>query len=416
MLRSREALAGLLLSFVLSAPVRGAEREASLADVLGWAETHAPRRELADVRRRLGDAARAGAAPWLPDNPTLELAAGPRLFGSSLDRGLDVTASISLPLALGLQDRRRAAAERTRQRLGAEANAERWTLRREITAAYREGQLARVRLAIAIALVASAEDMLRIVERRRGAGEATAIDARIATGDALVAKQGVSRAREELRLAQLRLCELAGYPPDAPPLPSEALDPVHPPPPVEHAIARAAATNPGAVVARSAIEETRAEVAVADREGWARPAVGVTYAREGAAGGSPASTIVLGTLSVPLPLWQRNQGPRAKARAADDRARAEARLLDRSVAFRVRRAHLALTAAAERLDLHADAIASLTEGLALLRKGFEAGQLPLLDVAVARDRLVQSQAAALAAREDYERARLDLEDVVRGAP
>ncbi len=408
----RGALA--LLCLFVASPARAAQRELSLTEVLRHAEAHAPRRALREARRGLGEAARADAAPWLPENPTLELAVGPRALGGSTDRGLDVVASLSQPIAFGLRDAKGIAARSRERTLAAEADADAWALRRALTLAYREGQLARVAWAAAVERASTAAELAGIAERRRAAGEATAIDARVAAGEGIAARQAVSRAVEALRLAQLALAELGGFAPDAPPLPDAILEPIEAAPSLAIALARAA-EHPDVRARRASIDEARAAVEVADREGRTRPSLGVSYAREGAAGGSPASTIVLGTLSLPLPLAQRNQRARAQARAEERIARAGAGVEATSITFRVRRAHVALEAAAERARLSAETTASLAESLKLLQRGFAAGELPLLDVAVARDRLLASHAAGLAARGDYERARVDLEDAV-GAP
>ena len=56
--------------------------------------------------------------------------------------------------------------------------------------------------------------------------------------------------------------------------------------------------------------------------------------------------------------------------------------------------------------------ASFDESLGLLQRGLEAGELPLLEVSFARQRLLDAQLAALDARADYERAWIELERAV----
>jgi cobalt-zinc-cadmium efflux system outer membrane protein len=177
-----------------------------------------------------------------------------------------------------------------------------------------------------------------------------------------------------------------------------------------------AARGHAALVARrAAVDEAARRVAVAEREAWPVPAFGVQVAREGSAG-SPANTVVLGTLGVPLPLWQQNQGETAHRRVDEAVARAEAAAAERANRVAVLAAHTALVAAAERVALWTDGIvAPLDENLAVLQRGFAAGEFALVDVTVARERFLAAERDALDAIVDYHVARADLEYAV-GAP
>jgi len=112
-------------------------------------------------------------------------------------------------------------------------------------------------------------------------------------------------------------------------------------------------------------------------------------------------------------LWQRNQGERARARVDESVAQTEADATVRIFRARVARAHSDLLAAHERVSLYASGVTpSLEETLSLLRRGFEAGQIPIFNVAVARERILQAQRDALSSHADYYRALVELESAV----
>jgi outer membrane protein TolC len=78
---------------------------------------------------------------------------------------------------------------------------------------------------------------------------------------------------------------------------------------------------------------------------------------------------------------------------------------------RVAEAHARLGNAAERMAVFEQAVAApLEDSLGLLRRGLEAGELPLLDVLSARERLLAARKAELDAHADYYRAWSELED------
>ena len=121
------------------------------------------------------------------------------------------------------------------------------------------------------------------------------------------------------------------------------------------------------------------------------------------------------TLGVTLPLWRRNAGERARARVDENVVRAEERAAERALRSRIAEAHSALDFAARRVALFAAEVRpSLADSLALLQRAFDAGELPLLLVATARERFLRARGDALEAYADYYRALAEL-DFAMGA-
>ena len=119
-------------------------------------------------------------------------------------------------------------------------------------------------------------------------------------------------------------------------------------------------------------------------------------------------------LSVPLPLWNRQQGTEAALRAGAVGAEAEADRLRQDVVRQVHLAHARLTTAEaawaryQRDALPADRARRSTR----LEDGYRNGYLALPEVLVQQDRLVEARAAAIAAWLEVHEARADLIEVV----
>jgi outer membrane protein TolC len=120
---------------------------------------------------------------------------------------------------------------------------------------------------------------------------------------------------------------------------------------------------------------------------------------------------VLGTIGIPLPLWQTNQTERERAQVDEQVAHSELSASTSGLRARIARAHAELQSAAERLRLTTDLVGpALEQSLTLLGRGFDAGEIPLIDVAVVRERFLQNQRDALQAHLDYYQALVELED------
>lgn len=398
----------------VGAPATANEREASLAELLAFADRHAPGVRLASLRRGYGDAARAGDEAPLRENPTLELGVGPRFEGGD-GSDFDFHAALAQPVEVaGERGLRLAADARMAERLEAESAAARGEVRRAVTLAYRDAVLCRERSALAEDLLRFSEELLSVARRRLGAGEATAIDVRVGETDVAQARLAALGAEQALYGARLRLAEASGWSAEAPPRVRAGLEVPQAPPTLAAALRAAAEHHPELRVRRAALAEARARTNLADREGWPAPVLGVEVSREGSAQGA-ASYVVLGTLGVTLPLWQRNAGERARARVDEDVVRAEERASERALRSRIAEAHSALDFAARRVALFAAEVRpSLADSLALLQRAFDAGELPLLLVATARERFLRARGDALEAYADYYRALAEL-DFAMGA-
>jgi cobalt-zinc-cadmium efflux system outer membrane protein len=125
------------------------------------------------------------------------------------------------------------------------------------------------------------------------------------------------------------------------------------------------------------------------------------------------ANIGLLTVAIPIPIWQRNQGERARARADAALARAERQALERALGVQVTRVADAVNAACERVAAYGtEIIPGLERNLELLRRAFELGELDVLQLMVARGRFLDVERDALTAYADYYDAVARLEELV----
>jgi cobalt-zinc-cadmium efflux system outer membrane protein len=385
-----------------------AEHGISFEALLRVAVARAPVLSLAREREMQARRSR-DAVPSQLGNPTLGIQAGPRFERGGDATDYDLGVSLSQPVEVaGERGLRLEAAERHTRRLAAETALTGWELRHELLLAYRTAQVLEELLAVAQRAVAFGEQLVAVAERRRTLGEGSSIEVRIAQADAAEAGREQSVYRQELLTARIRLGELSGFPGEVAPRPSDPIGALPELPSVEPLLAQLSPQHPELSARERAADEALSRVAVATREAAPVPVFGASFVREGSVSGSP-NFVVLGSLSLPLPLFRRSTEERVRAQSEELVARGEIVSGRLRVRARVRRAHAELAGALERVNLLSRAAASFEEGLELLQRGFKAGEIELANVSLARERWFSSLTGALQARLDCERAWTELE-------
>ncbi len=384
----------------------------TLVDALAAARAHNPTLTAA---RAAVDEARAqvqGARVTVPYNPQVFLEGGPRV-GSETTLELDVGAMQRLET--GGQRRYRV---RRAQAGVAVSRARVDELARQV-----EAQVARAfyRLLAAqerLTILAENEELARTVWKlavaREEAGDATQLDvnaARLGLAEATRRTLAERGRRDATRLELARLLGITGAAvSDLSPsaggwpgvvrvagtLPSPAPLPSPGDPRVARLMERAVQTRLALAGFPDALRQTRAEIRLADAEASADVGVGLRYSHDDAGEG------VLASLRVFLPVFQRNQGPRAQARAKRLRLEAQAQSLRAQVQAQVQRALVAYAQAREAARLYDDeVIEAQRESLGLVKKALDAGSTGVAA-------LLSIQRELLAGREGYLSTRLAL--------
>ena len=375
-----------------------------------WALAERASPRLAVARARLGAAiaAVASAAPALPEDPAIELSLGPR--ASSLGAALHGSAAILQPLFLGGErGARRRAARSAVVAAEAAVGAERWALHAELHARYDGALIAAERVRLWGEVEASAQALVRVAARRAGAGEGARLEVALAEVALAEAREGRLAAEEALAALRAGLGQLAGWRGARAPEPvGEAGLPEVPV--LEAVLVAARRDEPELAAAEARVAAARAALEAARREGSWRPAFGVGVEHEAGIGAEPAVWSAEVRVVLPLGAAARTAAPLAEAAGALAIAEAEREARAAEVEGGVAQDHRALVAAVARARRHGEEVVPRLAGLlALVERAYGLGELGLSEALAARERFVQAELGALAAREAALGARAALE-------
>jgi outer membrane protein, heavy metal efflux system len=371
------------------------------ATILAYADEHAPALIVARSRRAVADAVLAEAAPLLPENPQFQFQAGPRLGPGATD--LDLSAMLTQQFSIsGARGARMQASERFRELTEAEIEEVRWLVRCGVHAAYDAALVARERAQLAAQALTFQETTLGVVKRQIVAGQSSPMSERLAEAEVVQARQQALAAEQGYLAARLALAELSGWPVANPPVLEGTLSAPCDVAPLEALLAKAREHLPTFRTSDAAVRAAEARAGAEERRAWPEPTVGVQVSREGSVAREPAATIVQGIVSVPLPVWQRNQGAIARARADAEVAAAQKTSGESVLIAQIARNLSEIATAAARVRSYgAGILPRFDENLRLVRRAFELGEVDLLEVSVARERFFRIQLDALGAQADY---------------
>jgi cobalt-zinc-cadmium efflux system outer membrane protein len=383
--------------------------------VVRHARDNAMKVRVARARLELGDAAVAGAKPLMIDNPQLYIGAGVRVTPQG--RNFELQGTLQQPFEFGGERGLRIkAGKRYRDLLDRELMQVQWEAYAHVHFAFNMALLARARAKTAERTLAFSDRLLDVARRRARAGEISDLRVRVATGELAQARQAKLNADLEYRLACMHLSEMAGWPSGQ--IVTPAGDLIAPLRVRDGAdvIAKLQAEHPALKARGAAVDLGEARVKSAQRDGLPEPWLGVYFGREQEPGINYPSYIALGMLTVPLPLWKRNQANRAQSRADLTVAEQELEALRYALEIGVRRAVDAVNTAAERVRTYAsEVVPRFEENLALLERAFELGEVDILEVFVARENFLRIQNEALEAYRAYYEAVFTLESLL-GSP
>ncbi len=395
---------GLLVSRAVQA---GTTDVLTLEDALAQARAQSPalRTATADITAARGRLTRAGAYP----NPIIagELARHAVPPEENIDRGVSLSQEIEVGGQRGL---RMTAAQHDVERARlALADQE-----RRVAAAVRHAffglAAAQQRHDIARDGMTLAQQLMNVARQRARAGEIADYDANVAQIAFAQAEQGYTQAEAARVDAETRLATLLGTPLDEHfRLGTATHDDVATLPSEDALVERAIAERPDLAALRAERRQHEVEADLAHRRGWVpNPTVRGFYRHE-----QRDETIAGGEISVPLPLWNREQGAEAELRALTSRAASEGDRLTREVRQQV---HVAMArhhaAAAIWKHFVETVLPTVSEAERILVTRTQAGDLSLHDALGERDRLLAVRATAITAWLDWHEAETDLGEAV----
>jgi cobalt-zinc-cadmium efflux system outer membrane protein len=344
-------------------------------------------------------------------NPELGLEAGE--FGGTGDLAGTDSAEVTLSLAQtfpigGDRERRRELAGHRARLAGWDYEAARLEVLTNVTRRYVRALAAQRRLEVAEQQLDLTEAVLETTRKRFEAGAAAEIELIRARVPVAESEVRVRRARRDLDTAHRRLALTWGQRDPRFDTVAGDLDRLHEPPPPA-ALSRLIGQNPRVARWATEISARRAEAALARAEAVPDLAGRVGFKRFNEI---DESALVIG-VSLPLPLFDRNQGEilaakRAGLAAEQGRREAERRLEDQlSEAWtRLADAHDEVRALREL------ALPPATEAFEITRRAFEKGDVPFLSVLDAERTLVRLRSRHVDALADYHVAAADIEGLI----
>ena len=174
------------------------------------------------------------------------------------------------------------------------------------------------------------------------------------------------------------------------------------------------ARRPDRQLAALGIDRAGAEIKLARAEKWEDWTVGFDYSRSVGKFDAPIGTKTdnfLGVgVSIPLPLWNRNQGRISEAQATQQRAKAELDALDLRIATETQTAENQMRRLLDILrQYREDSIKLAEENIALLQKGYADGLVSITAVIQAQQQLTELRQSYLEALADFIRAKTEWE-------
>jgi len=347
------------------------------------------------ARQRIGEARGnlTAASVLLRSNPIASITYGQRDGQDGVPDQNDSEVTISQELEVGGQRRARiaSASAGVEAAEGSAADVER-TILAAVSAAFFDALLAAERLRLAEENSNLVRELLEISAVRVEKGASPPLELNASRIRVALSRGQEEAARSDRTRATVVLLTLVGL--DAG---SEVeLESVIPAaldvPDIGTLLARAR-SRPDILAAQAVVRSAEANVRLADADRVPSPIVGGTVAED------EGDTIVSGTLAIGLPLFQRNQGERQRARAALDRSRDELAALQIEVEREIRELFSKYSAARQILSYYdEDVVNAMDENLALLRIMFEAGKVGYTEVALLQRERIETSLALARAR------------------
>lgn len=361
-----------------------AETPLDLSRVIELASQASPAVRLARAQVAETEARLAGADVRALENPTVGVALGPRIGPSN---NVDVEISLEVPLERGGRRAKRVAAAGAA--VAGEQQRVEETRRQTVTTAvrsYYHALAAREHMQVAAEQKRLAEELLGAAQARFEAGQVPQLEVSLARAE--VARAGSQIAAAEVGAVQARtdLALALGLPSSFDLQPAGELKD-------RKLFDLAGAANPedrsDVLVSLSDVKTAEAEAVLAEAERLPDLAFTASYARE------EDANVLLGGVSVSLPLFNPRKGAVLEAQARRDRARIEAETRKAAASAEIEGAREAYRAAVEALRrLEEDALPLGLENERLTFESYRAGKIGL-------STLLQVRREALEARRSH---------------
>jgi cobalt-zinc-cadmium efflux system outer membrane protein len=353
-------------------------------------------------------------------NPELEIAGTTdRTFNNEKRGVLSAEFMQAFPLAGRLRLAKNAARVDVARAIAEIRNRERLLIG-EVQKAFIEVLAAGERTAFREAQVKSGQELVTLAGQRLAAGQASSVEANTAQIEIVRLRQEIALIEVDRRTALNSLRLRLGLTPNAPLSLDGTLGQVAQKLASARVPGAAAALRPDVQDLALAGDRARAEALLARAEAWENVRVGLGIERETEAdemGGTDEMKFLGLRVSVPLPLWNRNQGRIAEQLATASQAEAQIDALKLTIRSEI-------DTARERARLLKEVLGSydqqvlplLQQSTETLRSGYSTGQTNLADIVQNRVQQFSLQASQVEAQRNYALALVDLQIASAGSP
>jgi cobalt-zinc-cadmium efflux system outer membrane protein len=388
----------LVAAFAASASTAWAQVPLTLSEALSRARERAP--QIVSARLAIDEArARLAGASHRQSNPELDLAVGNRQGNGERSTDLDVGVAQAFEPGRRRSSREAMAKASIAQSTASLEDVTRATLLETATLFLRALQLSE-RVRLLDRSLELADNVLQIADRRFRAGDVAILDVNIARAAAArirAERHGVV-AERAITIGELK--ELLQLQDDIMPQGEmPAVGSVDP-----SLIADATSRRSETRVLEAAIQEAQAQEQFGRSFGRVEYGFGARYERE------ERNNIVLGGLTLTLPMFSRGQEPIASGLARAARLRAELDATRIRIGIEVRAALAAYQSRVEAVQLlEREALPGLDESVTLATRSFEVGQIGLAELLLIRREIIDTRFQYLDALLEAAIARVELD-------
>lgn len=406
------------LAFLLAAPTTFASAQSAtnvapltLAEAMRLAETAHPTVGSREAQIYAIEGERREAAAAFFNNPELGLERARRSGGSPEARANEWGIGISQPIEIaGQQARRREAVTSSSDALRAEIEDARRQARAAAALRFYAVLAAKRRVEVEQRSVELFDSTAQAVARRRTAGEDTRLDANVALIEAERARNSLALSREQLLDARAKLATALQLSPAVMPEVTGELDvPVGDTPP--YTVDRLLALSASLPLQRGLLSREAAARARVDLERASRypdVTLGLSVGREGP--GFARERITTLSVSVPLPLFKRNDAAIGRALTDATQAEIERTSTMRDSQAQVRRLWGLLESQRQRVQrLQRAMIPASIDNRQLATRSRQAGQIGLLDQLIVNRQTLDAERDLNDALADFYATRVELE-------
>ncbi len=408
-------LAGAQAPASPSAPFPAPPPALTLAEAQRQAEQASPAVKLREAQLAAAEGARQQASSPLANNPELSLERSrtqTRVTPPPDERSNGWSVGIAQPIEIGGQQaRRREAAAAALDALRAEIEDSRRQARSDAALRFHAVLAIQRRIQIEQRSVDLFDSSAQAIAKRRTAGEDTRLDANVALVEAERARNALAVAREQWLDARSELAAALQLPPSAvPALAGELVTDLGTTPPYSlDQLVTAAQALPRLRALSARENAARARLGVERASRLPDLTVGVNVSRDGP--GNARDRVTVLSLSMPLPLFKRNEAGIGQALSDVATSEVERAVVVRDQEAQVRRLWSRLGSQRERVQrLQHTLLPASSDNQQLAAKSRQAGQIGLLEQLVINRQTLDAERELADALAEYHATRIELEN------